>query len=61
MGNTYFERRSFHKYTRMARGQGGVEVKGMIGLVLVKKDMLRKIRLGGSWTKTRRIICIKLR
>ena len=30
-----------HKYTRMARGQDGVEVKSMINLVLVKKGMLR--------------------
>ena len=28
------------KYTRMARGQYGVEVKSMIDLVLEKKDML---------------------
>ena len=29
-----------HKYTRVARGQDGVEVKSMIDLMLVKKDML---------------------
>ena len=31
---------SLHKYTRVARGQDGVEVKSMIDLVLVKKDFL---------------------
>ena len=30
-----------HKYTRVTRGQDGVEVKSMIDLVLVKKDMMR--------------------
>ena len=30
-----------HKYTRVAKGQGGVETKSMIDLVLVKRDMLR--------------------
>ena len=32
-----------HKYTRVARGQNGVEVKSMTDLVLVKKDMLRYV------------------
>ena len=41
VGNTYFEHNNLHKYTRVARGQDGVEVKSMIYLVLVKKDMLR--------------------
>ena len=45
VGNTYFEHRSFHKYTRMAKGQDGVEVKSMIDLVLVKKDMLQYVRV----------------
>ena len=40
MGNTYFKYRSLHKCTRVARGQGGVEIKSMIDLVLVKRDML---------------------
>ena len=35
-----FEHKSLHKYTRVAKGQDGVEVKSMIDLVLVKKDML---------------------
>ena len=41
VGNTYFKHRSLHKYTRVAKGQDGVEVKSMIDPVLVKKDMLR--------------------
>ena len=32
---------SLHKYTRVARCQGGLGAKSMIDLVLVKKDMLR--------------------
>ena len=31
-------------YIRVARGQGGVEVKSMIDLVLVKKDMLHYVQ-----------------
>ena len=44
MGKTYFEHRSLHKYTRVARGQSGVEVNSMINLVLVKKEMLRYVQ-----------------
>ena len=44
MGNKYLKHRSWHKYTRGARGQDGVEVKGMTDLVLVKKDMLRYVQ-----------------
>ena len=40
MSKTYFEHRSLHKYTRVARGQDGAKVKSMINLVLVKKVML---------------------
>ena len=43
MGNTYFEHKSLHKYTRVARGQHGVKVKSMIDLVLVKKDMIHYV------------------
>ena len=43
-GNTYFEYRSSYKYTRVARGQYGVEIKSRIDLVLVKKDMLRDVQ-----------------
>ena len=38
---THTSNTSFHKYTRVARGQYGVEVKSLIDLVLVEKDMLR--------------------
>ena len=43
VGNTYFKHRILHKYTRVARGQGGVEIKSMIDLVL-KRDMLRYVQ-----------------
>ena len=36
---THFKHRSLHKYTRVARGQDSVEIKSMIDLVLVKRDM----------------------
>ena len=38
-GNTYFKHKSLHKYTRVARGQDGVEVKSMVDLLLVKKEV----------------------
>ena len=41
LSDTYFEHKSLHKYTRMARDKYGVEVKSMIELVLVKRDLLR--------------------
>ena len=44
MGNTCFKHKNFHKYTRVARGQDGVELKNMIDLLLVKKDMLRFVQ-----------------
>ena len=37
---TYFKHRGLHKYTRVARGQQGVDIKSMVDLVLVKRDML---------------------
>ena len=40
MGNIYFKHKSLRKYTWMAKGQNRVEVKSMIDLVLVKKNML---------------------
>ena len=43
--NTYFEHRSLHKYKRVARGHGGVEIKRMIDLVVIKKDMLLLCRM----------------
>ena len=41
---TYFEHKSLHKYTRVARDQDRVEVKSMIYLVLVKMDMLHFVQ-----------------
>ena len=32
VSNTYFEHKSLHKYTRVARGQYGVKVMNMIDL-----------------------------
>ena len=43
MGDTYFKHRSVHKYTRVVGGRDGVEIKSMIDMVLVKKDMLRYV------------------
>ena len=37
LGNKYFQHKRLHKYTRVPRGQDGMEVKSMIDLVLVKK------------------------
>ena len=44
VGTTYFKHRSLHKYTRVARGRDGVEIKSMIDLVLMKSDMLRYVQ-----------------
>ena len=40
MGNMYFKHRSFCNYSRVAIGQGRMEVMSMINLVVVKRDML---------------------
>ena len=69
VGNTYFEHKNFHHYTRVARGQDGVEVKIMTELMLAKMDMLLfmqdvravrdhhavlcNVRLVGTWIKMR--------
>ena len=44
VGNTYFEHKRCHKYTRGVKDQDGAVVKGMIDLVLVKKDMLSSVQ-----------------
>ena len=41
---TYFKYKSLHKYTREARGRDGVEIKSIIYLVLVKRDMVRYVQ-----------------
>ena len=43
VGNLCFKHICLHKYTRVAKGQGGVETKSMIDLVLMKRDMLRYV------------------
>ena len=43
-GKPYFKHIRLHKYTRVARSQDGVEVKSMINLVLVKRDMMRYVQ-----------------
>ena len=44
VGNTYFKPKSLHKYIRVARGQDRLEVKNIIDMVLVKRDMLRYVQ-----------------
>ena len=44
MGNTYFKYKNLPKYTRLASGQDGVEIKSMIVLVLMKRDMLQYVQ-----------------
>ena len=44
MCNTYFEHKNLHRYSRVARGQDGVEVEIMRDLVLVKNNMLRFVK-----------------
>ena len=44
VSNTYFEQKSLHMYRRAARNQDEVQVKSMMDLVLVKKDMLRYVQ-----------------
>ena len=44
MGNLHFKHRSLHKYTTVARVQDGVDIKSMIDLVLVMRDMLQYVQ-----------------
>ena len=46
VGNTYFKHKGLHKYTLVARDRDGVEIKSIIGLVLVKRDMLQYVQEG---------------
>ena len=41
VGNTYFRHKGLHKYTKMAEAK---EVKSMVDMVFVKKDMLRYVQ-----------------
>ena len=67
MGNTYFGHRSLHKYKRVASCQDGVEVKDMIDIVLVKKDMLhyrrdvRSVRGMGRGLSDNGVVLCKVR
>ena len=44
VGNAYFNQISVHKDTRVARGREGVEIKSIMDLVVVKRDMLRYVQ-----------------
>ena len=52
-----------HKYIKVAEGQVGVEIKSMIDLVVVKRDMLRyvqdvrAVRLMGDGPRPLRPLC----
>ena len=46
--NSYFEHKLSHKYTRVVRGQDGMEIMKIIDLVLVKKAILRYVQEGGQ-------------
>ena len=61
---TYFKHRSLQKYTRVARGRGSVDIRSMIDLVLVKRDMLRyvqdvKVVRGMGASQTTMLYCVK--
>ena len=45
-----------HKYTIMAKGRNGVKIKSMIDLILVKRDILCKVRLVGAWIMRREVV-----
>ena len=69
IGYAYFEHKNLYKYTMVARGQDGLEVRSIIDLVLVKKDMLpylqdmRAVRgMGGSLSNYQitMLYCVKL-
>ena len=44
LGYTHFKHRGLHNYTRVARVQDRMEIKGMIDLVVVKRDMMRNVQ-----------------
>ena len=50
VSNTYFKHRSLHKYTRVARGRDGVEIKSMIDLVQYREGYAMSVeRKGIEW------------
>ena len=66
VGNRYFKHRSLHKYTRVSRGQDGLDMLRYVNDVKVVRGMARglsdhhvvmyKVRLVGSWVKTRGVV-----
>ena len=54
VSSAYFECKSLHNYTWVARGQEELEVMSMINLGLVKKDMLRFVQDVRALTGMRR-------
>ena len=58
-GITYFKYGNLHKYTRVARGQDGVEVKIMIDLVMMKSDMCRMREEWDETSQTTMLYCVK--
>ena len=67
MGDTYFEHKSLHKYILMARDQDRAEVKSIVDLVLVKKDILhyvqdvRAVRVMGQDLSDHYVVLCKVR
>ena len=59
MDNKYIEYLSLHKYTKVARGHYRVEVKSMIDLMQVKKDMLRYVQEGKEIFQITMLYCVK--
>ena len=62
---THFKHRSVQKYTRVARARDGVDIKRMIALVLVKRNMLqyvqdvREVRGMGHGLSDHLLYCVK--
>ena len=44
VGNKHFMPKNIRKYTRLTKGQAGMEVTSMMDLVLVKRDMLKYVQ-----------------
>ena len=40
----YFKHKSLHEYARVPKGQYRMEIKSMMDLVLVKRDMLQYVQ-----------------
>ena len=44
MVNIYFKEISLHKYTSLARNQGGVKIMSIIDLMLITRDILQYVQ-----------------